>query len=469
MNHNLAVATSSRLLCILGFALVRLVPASAHAQGPIVSWGGDHSGQVTNTPGGSAFTQVAGGSDFALALSADGSIVSWGDDLAGQVSNTPPGVGFTQVAAGWSHCLALRADSSIVAWGHDSGGQVSNTPTLPGFTQVAGGGIHSLALRTDGSIVSWGSDLNGLISNTPTGTGFIQVAGGTRHSLALRAGGSIASWGYDIYGQVSSTPSGTGFVQVSGGRDHSLALHSDGSIVSWGYDGYGAVSNTPGGTGFIQVAGGSYHSLAVRADGTMESWGRDAYGEVSNTPTFPDFTQVAGGGTFSLALVGGSAGAYCFGDGTGALCPCFGVAAANHGCPNSGSSNGASLLGSGHASILSDTFALSVTEAALSKPGLVLSGTTDLSPGINTLPDSAGLLCVGGAIQRGAVVLTDATGAASLPGFQGAAYGQAANVSAGSLSTYQFWFRDPSTACPPYDTASGDFNFSNGWRMTWLP
>lgn len=158
----------------------------------------------------------------------------------------------------------------------------------------------------------------------------------------------------------------------------------------------------------------------------------------------------------------------CFG--SNVLCPCLNAGASGNGCANSNPNDkGAKLSAEGNAFLSCDTFQLSVTHAAINKPGLVFSGTVDLSPGINTIDDNAGLLCVGGATVRGFVVFTDATGAASMPDFKGAAYGQATNVTVNTLSTYQFWFRDPDTACLPNNTVASDFNFSNMWRVTWLP
>ena len=46
----------------------------------------------------------------------------------GQVTNTPPGTGFVQVAAGGRFSVALRADGSLVSWGYDGFGSVTNTP-----------------------------------------------------------------------------------------------------------------------------------------------------------------------------------------------------------------------------------------------------------------------------------------------------------------------------------------------------
>lgn len=156
----------------------------------------------------------------------------------------------------------------------------------------------------------------------------------------------------------------------------------------------------------------------------------------------------------------------CFGDGSGASCPC-GDGGVGGGCANSGSLSGAKLEAQGTPAISNDTFRLYVSQAAPNKPGLVLSGTADLSPGVNTVADSAGLLCVGGTTQRGDVIFTDGSGIVGLPNFQGAPYGMASNVMVGSASYYQFWFRDPNTACAPNDTGAGDFNFSNSWMVVW--
>jgi len=153
-------------------------------------------------------------------------------------------------------------------------------------------------------------------------------------------------------------------------------------------------------------------------------------------------------------------------DAAGGHCPCTSNGLAGSGCPNS-FGPGARLVGSGNAAVTDDSFELTVEAAAAGKPGLVLAGTVDLSPGISSVPDSAGLLCVGGSTARGEVVFTDAQGAAPLPTFQGGLYGQAANVTPGSTAVYTFWYRDPGTACAPNDTPAADFNFSNAWSVTW--
>ena len=157
-------------------------------------------------------------------------------------------------------------------------------------------------------------------------------------------------------------------------------------------------------------------------------------------------------------------------DGSGGNCPCGLVGAVDHGCPNTNPNGlGAALLGSGHAQVTMDTFNLTISDGPFSKPGLILRGTGDLSPGINTINDSEGLLCVGGMTQRGDVFLTDASGNADAGGvFQGASpFGAFANV--GGSDYYQYWFRDPASNCNANDTGASNFNFTNSWKVSWMP
>lgn len=270
--------------------------------GLIESWGRDYNRQVSNTPSGSEFIGIAGGSEHSLALTAGGSIVSWGSDNYGLLSSAPKEGCFTAVASGYFHSLALTQDGSIVSWGKDDSGQISDTPESSGFIAIDGGSGHSLALKSDGSIVSWGYDLFGQVSNTPQGTGFIAIAAGDNHSLALRADGSIVSWGNDSDREVSDTPTGQ-FVDIDGGHYHSLALTADGFILSWGGDDYNVVTDTPQEGGFLDIAAGQHHNLALRADGSIISWGKDDFEQVRDTPKGIGFTAIDGGGWHSLAII----------------------------------------------------------------------------------------------------------------------------------------------------------------------
>lgn len=147
------------------------------------------------------------------------------------------------------------------------------------------------------------------------------------------------------------------------------------------------------------------------------------------------------------SLPSSSGAAYCFGDGTGANCPCSGFGATGHGCINT-SGGGALLSGFGSADTSNDTMVLSVSGGPANKPGLFFQGTSQLQ---NPIGD--GILC-SNAAMRFSVNSTDASGATTQTGF-------GAFASSGSSLNYQYWFRDPSNSC------GGGFNFSNGWQVTW--
>jgi hypothetical protein len=144
--------------------------------------------------------------------------------------------------------------------------------------------------------------------------------------------------------------------------------------------------------------------------------------------------------------------AYCFGDGSGAFCPCAGFGLAGAGCLTT-SGTGVTLVGTGNATVGADTLVLSVSGGPANKPGIFFQGNNQLGGG-NGNPVGDGLLCTSGGTIRYSVTPLDATGAASRTGF-------GINASAGATLNYQYWFRDTGNAC------GGGFNFSNGWSQTW--
>mgnify|MGYP002630026963 CR=1 FL=1 len=461
MQNSIITSTELRTTLALALLLGGLLPTSSLAQGSLEAWGGTFYGQVTETPTGPGFTQVACGEFHSVAVRVDGSIHSWGRDQQGQVTQTPSGTGFAQVAGGGKHSLALRTDGSIVSWGWDALGQVSNTPSGTGFTQVAAGIRHSIALRADGSLVSWGADVFGVVALTPSGTGFAQVAAAADRSIALRSDGSIVSWGRDDYGQVTNTPGETGFIQVAAATLHSLALRADGSIVAWGIDTHGQVSNAPTGTGFLQVTGGTTFSAAIRPDGSIAYWGIAGY-EPPPTVIGGAFTRLACGTVHTVALRTENAGtAYCLGDGTGASCPCSANGQVGEGCANTSAIGGATLSASGDADLTLDTFQLNVVGVPGNKPGLILRGSNQANGGLGTAAGD-GLLCTSGQTARSQVQVTSA-GITTFSNFQGNPFG-ASSYGAGATTNYQFWYRDTANTC----SGSG-FNFSNAWRVTWMP
>ncbi len=159
-----------------------------------------------------------------------------------------------------------------------------------------------------------------------------------------------------------------------------------------------------------------------------------------------------------ITRVGGnisSGMAYCFGDGSGATCPCGNVGGAGEGCSNS-AGVGSTLTGSGNASLSNDTLQMDVVGVPGAKPGLIIRGNNQIA---NLAGD--GLLCAGGGSMRSQVQVTVA-GATSFTDFNGGPFGTVANI--GTPTNFQFWYRDPQSG--PCGTG---FNFSNGWTVTYTP
>ena len=272
--------------------------------------------------------------------------------------------------------------------------------------------------------------------------------------FGIRVAG-VGDWNFDGRADfmVSSDPQ-TGGAHVSihsgapGANGATLSvIHPDASSddLGWAIAGLGNIDGSSDGT--IEVLVGAPYGATTNLN--------EGYARVYSSP----FAAGASGSPSCDGSVSGT-------------CPCPGaVSAPNAGCPNSGSTNGAFLVGTGTPSISGDTFGLAVSSAAPGKPGLVLAGTSQ-NPGVAPM-NSAGLLCVGGSTQRGDVFFTDGMlGSVNLPTFQGGgAYGAANNVIAGMENVYQFWFRDPNTAagCAGGDNAAADFNFTNAWVVTWTP
>ncbi len=168
---------------------------------------------------------------------------------------------------------------------------------------------------------------------------------------------------------------------------------------------------------------------------------------VGSVLTFPLDGPGSGGGGFGAP--------YCFGDGTGALCPCFLFGTPGTGCQNS-SGNGCGLSISGSASVGSDTLVLNAAGANPGVPGLFFSGTTQPGGGLG-VAFGEGLLCAGGSITRLQVSFANGSGNAS------SSVGISAKDGSmpGDTRYYQYWYRESSPVC------TDSFNTSNGYAVTW--
>jgi len=159
--------------------------------------------------------------------------------------------------------------------------------------------------------------------------------------------------------------------------------------------------------------------------------------------------------TFGASPCDSSGTPFCFGDGTGAACPCAANGAPGEGCRNS-SGSGARLVGGGDPCHAIDSLYLEVTGVPDGKPGILLRGDAQVA---NPMAD--GIRCAGGTILRSQVQMT--TGGATLfSDFAGQPFG--AVSSTGVLVNFQFIYRDPANNC-----SGQGFNYSNGWAVTYQP
>jgi len=158
---------------------------------------------------------------------------------------------------------------------------------------------------------------------------------------------------------------------------------------------------------------------------------------------------------------------FCFGDGTGAACPCANYGADGHGCENSGTTGGALLSVAGSPSLSADTLVFTSSGERPTAFTIFLQGDLEIAP----VAYGDGLRCAGGSLKRlytrNAVggVVSAPQGADPRVAARSAALGD--TILPGEIRTYQTYYRDPSpTFCPnPGSTA----NASNAYRVRWTP
>ncbi len=174
-----------------------------------------------------------------------------------------------------------------------------------------------------------------------------------------------------------------------------------------------------------------------------------------------------GGGGTKIVRVGEPGLGFCFGSpGSGTACPCANDndgSVPGSGCANGTFPSGARLAGIGNARVSDDSLVLAASGMTPGSTGLYFQGNTALMGG-DGLTFGDGLRCVGTAVVRLQVRLSDASGASSTT-LSIAAKGSAA---AGQTRRYQCWYRDNS-GNQPCGAGVNNFNLSNGYEVTWLP
>ena len=150
----------------------------------------------------------------------------------------------------------------------------------------------------------------------------------------------------------------------------------------------------------------------------------------------------------------------CFGDGSGASCPCGNTGGPGQGCRN-GLGVGAILTASGQAGVTNDTFALTAGLVP-AQPGLFFQGNSLINGGIGA-PFGDGLRCCGVSIVRLEVAFPPPPQpSVAEMSVNATCMGTAGTIFPGATKCYQYWYRNPGTS-----PCGSGFNLSNGWTVTW--
>jgi len=280
---------------------------STNISGQIVSWG---SMVLPLVDPRTRFIAVAAGGEHSLALKADGTVVAWGRNLSGEAT-VPAGLSnVIAIAAGGrsgsGFSLALRRDGRVVAWGDNAHLQTSVPAGLSNVVSFAAGVDHCLALKKDGTIIGWGIDEEGM-THSPVGlSNVMAISAGEEHSVALKSDGTIVAWGRNQHGQANVPEGLSNVVSICSGSYFNLALKKDGTVVGWGGT-FNNESNVPKGlTNVTAIAAGPWHGMALKRDGTVVAWGRSLLGETQVPPGLSNVVSISGGGEdnagHSLAL-----------------------------------------------------------------------------------------------------------------------------------------------------------------------
>ncbi|MDZ4775044.1 MAG: DNRLRE domain-containing protein [Planctomycetota bacterium] len=154
---------------------------------------------------------------------------------------------------------------------------------------------------------------------------------------------------------------------------------------------------------------------------------------------------------------------FCFGDGSGAACPCTNSGASGSGCASSSHPSGANLTAVGAASIAADTLIIQGTNMSSVGGVLYFQGSGQQAGGAGTAFGD-GLLCAGGAIVRLGVKI-NVGGASQFPDVGDPSLSLQGGVTTpGTVQNYQGWYRDSAAFC-----TAATFNLTNGFSVTWGP
>jgi hypothetical protein len=380
------------------------------------------------------------------------------------------------------------ANGGIIRTHFGSAAQVALGTTLEGCGDVDGDGVDDYAAGTPaanaglGTIQIWsgqsgaliqsfnGSSLTGTIGNQIASV--VDMNGDGRRDLAIGAPGDSTSGAATGAVYVYSCQSGVLIHSVLGQGPEVLGL-AVADAGDWNGDGQG---DWLAGRHDASLQGGAYVLSGIDGSqlaellpsahndllGSVFAGGFDLNGDglaefASGDPLANAMGNDSGSVLMisSLNLLGTP---LCFGDASGANCPCGNFGSSGNGCSNS-TGEGANLQASGSARVFKDDLQLFSTHSAAGVPALLFAGPNTQNNGSGVIFGD-GLLCVGGQIRRLGVRFCDSNGAANWgPGII-----RSEGWSAGITRVFQVWYRDSSgTPC------GSEFNLSNGLSIHFLP
>lgn len=148
---------------------------------------------------------------------------------------------------------------------------------------------------------------------------------------------------------------------------------------------------------------------------------------------------------------------FCFGDASGAGCPCANYGLFGYGCASSVNSFGARLVGTGLPSIASDNVVLAGSGMPNSS-ALYFQGSAVIATFFGD-----GLRCAGGSVVR-LGTKTNTSGLSQYPALGDSPVSVRGACPVASTRHYQVWYRNSASFCTP-----STFNLTNGVTVTWGP
>lgn len=343
-------------------------------------------------------------------------------------------IGAPGASGGWGAVFARSGQAGLLLRTYQSnatGGHVGTA--LAGVEDRSGDGRRELAIGAPESALG-GTDAGGVIVLDVVTGGFPQFVLGT---AGERVGASLAEIGdwdgdglADLAAGLGAAGGGVRLFSAAGTGNTLLALVPAGPT---------------GGALGAALAGG----LDIDGNGRVEL----LVGDPSDSGAGNSAGIVRSFSDHDLLGEG-----FCYGDGTGGVCPCGNAGGAGEGCANS-TGAGARLEGQGTGSVAQDSLQLAASGLLPGKAALLFAGGSAVGGGAGTILGD-GLRCAGAPIERLGV---------RLPGLQGGAewgpglIGQQA-WSAGQTWRFQVWYRD--AAASP---CGSGFNLSGAYEVQLVP